>query len=352
MCLKDSKMITFKDWKETPTLLVVLLITLPIFSFFVSIAIGRYVVQIQNVLGILFSLVVPIDPYWTPTEEMVVIKYRVPRILLAMLIGAGLSVSGATFQGMFRNPLVSPYILGVASGAGFGGVLAMLLFDFKGMIMLFSFLFGVIALVIAYRMSKTGKTTPILLLVLSGVIVNALFTALISLIKYLADPLDELPSIVFWLMGSLASANYSKLFTVLILILPCICILYSLRWRLNILSLGDEDAQALDCNVEKIRWAMIICVTLIVSISVSVSGIIGWVGLAIPHIARMVVGPDHKILIPACISFGATYLVFMDDIARTLTAAEIPLGILTSIIGALIFGYLLMKTHGRGWVDS
>lgn len=345
-------MFTAKNWKISPAGLAALLIILPIFAFFISISIGRYFIQIQDVIGILASLVIPINPFWTPTEEMVVIKLRIPRILLAMLIGAGLSVSGATFQGIFRNPLVSPYILGVASGAAFGGILAMLLFNFKGMIIIFSFIFGILALFIAYRMSKTGKTTPILLLVLSGVIVNALFTALISLMKYLADPLDELPSIVFWLMGSLASANYSKLFIVLVPALPCIIVLYLLRWRLNILSLGDEDAQALDCNVEKIRWVMIICVTLIVSLAVSVSGIIGWVGLAIPHIARMIVGPDHKILIPACISIGAAYLVFMDDIARTLTAAEIPLGILTSIVGALIFGCLLMKTHGRGWVDS
>ena len=331
--------------------MAVIFIALPLITFIGSLMFGRYEVSFQNVIGIILSQFMHIDPYWTTTDEIVIIKLRIPRILLAMLIGAGLSVSGASFQGIFRNPLVSPHILGVASGAGFGGIVAMVLFDHPWSVLLFSFVFGIAALVAAHFMSRVGKATPILMLVLSGVIVNAFFAAMISVVKFLSDPLDELPSIVFWLMGSLAASSYTKLAMVSVPILICMGILIALRWRINILSLGDEDAQALGIGVENVKWMIIICVTVIVALSVSICGIIGWVGLAIPHIARMVVGPDHQVLLPASMSFGAVYLLLMDDIARTLTPAEIPLGILTAIIGAVIFGYLLRTTHGRGWVD-
>ena len=330
--------------------LLITLVALPVVFFFISLMCGRYEISFQKVIGIIGSRFLPINPYWTSIEESVVINLRLPRVLLAMLIGAGLSVSGASFQGIFRNPLVSPHILGVAAGAGFGGVLAMLLFDHPASIFISAFIFGVVAMITAYLMSRVGKVTPILMLVLSGVIVGAFFTAMISLLKYVADPTDELPSIVFWLMGSLATASYEKLAIVAIPILICIITLFLLRWRINIVSLGDEDAQALGIDVEKTRWLIIICVTIIVALSVSISGIVGWVGLAIPHIARMLVGPDHKVLLPTSISFGAVYLVCIDDIARSLTPAEIPLGILTAIVGAIIFGYLLKKTHGGGWL--
>lgn len=333
------------------SVLAAVLIMLPILTFIVSITIGRYEVSIHSVIGILLSQFFPLDPYWTATDESVVINLRIPRILLAMLVGAGLSISGASFQGIFRNPLVSPDILGVASGAGFGGIVALILLGNQGSVFISSFIFGIIALIAAHRLSRVSKTTSILMLVLSGVIVNAFFTAMISIVKFSSDPQNELPSIVFWLMGSLAGASYIKLAIVSIPLLVCMTILLLLRWRINILSLGDEDAYALGMRVENIRWLIIICVTIIVALSVSISGIIGWVGLAIPHIARMVVGPDHRVLLPASMSFGAVYLLLMDGLARTLTPAEIPLGILTAIIGATVFGYLLRKTKGRGWVE-
>jgi iron complex transport system permease protein len=334
------------------TFLYFFLITVPILSLLVSLICGRYIVPPENVAGVLCSKILYVRPFWTPTDELIVINLRLPRILLAMLIGAGLSVSGASFQGIFRNPLVSPDILGVASGAAFGGVLAMVLFKENASTFVLAFVFGLVALIVAYFISRVGKSSSILMLVLSGVIVNALFTAVLSLLKCVADPRDTLPAIEFWLMGSLTSSSYEQLNLIGVPMIICIIILFLLRWRINLLSLGDEDAQSLGVNTEGLRCIIIICVTIIVALAVSISGIIGWVGLAIPHIARMVVGPDHKILVPTSISFGSVFLLLIDDLARTLTSAEIPLGILTAIVGVVVFGYLLRRTHGRGWIDA
>lgn len=333
-------------------LLLLILIVLPLISFFISLALGRYEVPFCKVIGITASRFLPLKHYWPQIDENIVINLRFPRILLAMLIGAGLSVSGATFQGIFKNPLVSPHILGVAAGAGFGGILAMMLFNHPLLIFISAFIFGIVAMIGAFFISRVGKSTPILMLVLSGVIINAFFQAMISLLKYIADPMDQLPAIVFWLMGSLLAASYRKLAMVAIPIIVCIILLFLLRWRINILSLEEDDARALGIDVEKTKWLIITLVTIIVSLSVSVCGIIGWVGLAVPHISRMLVGPDHQVLIPTSISLGAAYLVCIDTIARTITPAEIPLGILTAIIGAPIFGYLLKKTYGGGWIGG
>lgn len=335
------------------TLLAAVLIISPLFAFFLSLTVGRYdYIPFRTVIDVVLSRFIDIEPYWDPVYEIVIFRLRMPRALLAMLIGAGLSVSGASFQGIFRNPLVSPHILGVASGSAFGGLFAMILFKHPSLNLLFAIIFGFVALILAHFMSRVRGGTPILMLVLAGVVVNAFFSAMIALVTYAADPLYELPEVVFWLMGSLADASYQKLDVVAVPILVCIFILHLLRWRINLLSLGDEDAHALGVRVERVKWLIITCVTVIVALCVSVSGVIGWVGLALPHIARMLVGPDHRVLIPTTISLGAVYLLVMDDIARTLTPAEIPLGILTATIGAMIFGYLLKRTQGRGWVES
>jgi len=332
--------------------LKIILIIAPFIAFFISLSCGRYFIPFDKSMKIFFSSFMNFKGDWSRIEESIIINLRIPRVLLAMLIGAGLSVSGASFQGIFRNPLVSPHLLGVAAAAGFGGILGMIFLKNSIAIFVLAFVFGIVSVLIAFFFSREGKTTSMLMLVLSGVIVGSFFTALISLLKYIADPVDELPSIVFWLMGSFSTASYSKLLLVGPPIIVCIIILYLLRWRINILSLGDEEAEALGLPAEFLKWMIIIPVTIIVSLSVSVSGIIGWVGLAIPHITRMIVGPDHKVLIPATISLGAVYLVFIDDISRTLTAAEIPLGILTAIIGIVIFGFLLKSSKGGGWVES
>lgn len=331
--------------KRNP-LIVFILFLAPIVALFVSLGIGRYHIPVDRSFKILFSQFFSIDQTWEDIEKTVIINLRLPRILLALLTGAGLSVSGAAFQGMFRNPLVSPHILGVSAGAGFGGVLAMVLFKNSSLVFLCAFCFGLLSILVAFFFSRTKRKTTTLSLVLSGVIVSAFFTSLISLVKFVADPVDELPSIVFWLMGSFSDASYEKLKLISIPLVACIIILFLLRWRINILSLGEEDVKALGLNPNTLRWMVILPVTVIVSLSVSVSGMIGWVGLAIPHICRMIVGNDHKILIPCSISVGAVYMVVMDDLARSLTSAEIPLGVLTALIGIVIFGILLKRSKG------
>ncbi len=325
-----------------------LLVLLPLLIFLVSFIIGRYPVSLPMVVKILASKFVPFEPTWTQVAENVIFQVRFPRIIAAMLIGAGLSVAGAAFQGIFRNPLVSPYLLGVASGAGFGAALAILLSDSILVTQCSALFFGILAVGCTYGISSVYKNAPTLVLVLSGVIVGSFFSSLISLIKYVADPYEKLPAIVFWLMGSLANVNVNALIVIGPVIIISIVILALLSWRMNILSMGDEEAQAFGVNTKRERAGIILLCTLITALSVCIAGIIGWVGLVIPHIARLLVGPDYRKLIPTSISIGACYLLVIDDVARSISLLEIPLGILTALIGAPFFAYLIMKNK-VGW---
>jgi iron complex transport system permease protein len=290
----------------------------------------------------------PIARDWPASLETIVLQIRLPRAILAMFVGAGLSVGGAAFQGMFRNPLVSPDILGVTAASGFGAALALLLSRGAFELELIAFLFGISGVGLTYLLARTYRSTPMLMLVLSGVIVAAFFSALLSGAKYLADPESKLPAITYWLLGSLNGASMRSLK----LALPPIILggagLMLVRWRLNVLSMGDEEARSLGVRTDRLKGIIIVCTTLITAAAVSVCGIVGWVGLVIPHLARMWVGPDHRALLPAACSIGATYLLLIDDVARTASASEIPLGILTAIVGAPFFAYLLRKTQG-GW---
>lgn len=336
-----------KAREKKEKVITIILLALPIIAVFVSICLGRYVVFPDTVFRILASHIVPMETTWTAIQETVVLQIRVPRIIMAMLVGAGLSISGAALQGLFGNPLVSPHILGVSAGAGFGAALGILIAGQMGVIQLLAVAFGVLAIFITHAISRIRGGTPLFMLVLAGVIVGAFFQALISLLKYVADPEDTLPSIVFWLMGSLTGTSYRDLLIGAPLMLIGIVVLLLLRWRINILSLGEEEAKSLGISVEKVKWTVIMAVTLISAVSVSLCGIVGWVGLVIPHIGRMLVGNDHKRLLPACVSIGAVYMLFIDNLARTATAAEIPLSILTAIIGAPFFAYLLRRTGGK-----
>ncbi len=318
-------------------------------AVFGSLAAGRYQVPFLNVLGILGGRLVGIGDAFPPTEVSVVELVRLPRVLAAMLAGAGLAIAGAALQGVFRNPLVGPQIIGVSSGAGFGGALAILLFGSAWATVGFAFVFGLLAILIVYLLSRMESQAPILLLVLAGVVTSAFFSALISLVKYVADPDNKLPAIVYWLMGSLASIGWVD---ILVLALPVTMgglLIWGLRFRINVLSFGDEDARALGVHVERTRWLILVAVALISAAVVAVGGIIGWIGLVIPHFARALVGPSHDALLPASAVLGALYLLLIDDIARTATAAEIPLGILTALIGAPVFALLLRRTYLTGW---
>jgi len=324
---------------------------LPFVLLIVSLFVGRYQVSVSLVIddimrtitSLFFGTAAPAS-----IQHTVLFSVRMPRILAALLVGSALSTAGVSFQGVFRNPLVSPYILGVGSGAGFGACLGILLYDNHLVIQLLAFIFGLLAMFAAISMGKASKGTGTLVFVLSGIIVSSIFTALISLAKYVADPYDELPEIVFWLMGSLSSIRYSDLIWIIAPMFIGTLVLLLLRWRINILSLGDEEARSLGVNVDKMRLMIIISATLVTSAAVSVSGVIGWVGLVVPHISRMIVGPNYNRLLPMSMVCGASFMLVVDDLARTVAATEIPLGIITSLVGAPVFAYLI-KRGRMGW---
>jgi len=324
------------------------MILVPLAALYVSLFVGRFTVPAADVARILASRLWPIARDWPASLETIVLQIRLPRAILAMFVGAGLSVSGAAFQGMFRNPLVSPDILGVTAASGFGAALALLLSRGAFELELIAFLFGISGVGLTYLLARTYRSTPMLMLVLSGVIVAAFFSALLSGAKYLADPESKLPAITYWLLGSLNGASMRSLKVALPPIILGGAGLMLVRWRLNVLSMGDEEARSLGVRTDRLKGIIIVCTTLITAAAVSVCGIVGWVGLVIPHLARMWVGPDHRALLPAACSIGATYLLLIDDVARTASASEIPLGILTAIVGAPFFAYLLRKTQG-GW---
>ncbi|WP_094607095.1 putative ABC transporter permease protein [Sporomusa silvacetica DSM 10669] len=325
-----------------------LFLILPIMVFIFSFVIGHHSISLTTVINILAARVLPIDPTWPPMLEQVIYQVRLPRIIAAMLVGAGLSAAGAAFQGVFRNPLVSPYILGVSSGAGFGAALAILLADNIVMVQISALFFGILAVVLTYGISSVYKSAPTLVLILSGVIVGSFFSALLSLLKYLADPYEKLPSIVFWLMGSLANVNSNSLLTLGPILVIAVSLLVVMGWRINVLSMGEEEALSFGVNTHRERAIIVVLCTIITAIAVCLTGIIGWVGLVIPHICRMLVGPDYRKVIMASISIGACYLLIIDDLARALTSLEIPLGILTALLGAPFFAYLIMKNK-VGW---
>ena len=281
--------------------------------------------------------------------DNIILQIRLPRVLLAILIGASLAVSGAAFQAMFVNPLVSPGILGVLAGASFGAALGMLISEQWYIVQLLAFLFGFIAVGVAVLIGgMVTNSRSTIMLVLGGVISSSLFTALLSVIKYVADPYSTLPAIVYWLMGSLTMADLHSVLLVSIPILLSIAGMIALSKYFDLLSLGDEEAKALGVNVPLIRFAAIILATLASSLSVVMAGMIGWVGLIIPHIIRMAVGPSHRLLIPLSAIVGAIFLLLADSVSRLAFRVEIPIGILTSLIGIPVF-IIVLKNARAAW---
>ena len=328
-------------------ILILILVGISIISF----AIGRYSVPIPELFHIIISKILGATPDWSPSVEMVIFNIRMPRILMAIFVGAALSAAGASYQGLFRNPMVSPDILGASAGSGFGAAMAILMSFNTLEIQLCSFVSGLLAVSLTFVISNfviSKENKSVLGLVLSGIVVGALFSAFISMTKYLADPDSKLPEITFWLMGSLSRTITERDIFIFIIIL-CIGLipLIALRWKLNVLTFGDEESKAMGIDSDKIRLVVIICSTLLTAAAVSVSGIVGWVGLIIPHIARMIVGPNYKRLLPAAIIMGGIFLLLVDDVSRGAFSVEIPLGILTAIIGAPFFVYLLSRGKNK-----
>lgn len=332
--------------KKSARLKPILIALSPVVCFLFSMSIGHYEISAYEVLDMLFSKLTASEMRYGDMMQTVVFEVRLPRVILAMMVGCSLSVSGAVYQCVFKNPMASPNILGTSSGAGLGTALA-IIFSFGAIYtQMISFAFGLLAVAITYAISaKIGRRgNLILVFVLTGILVSTVFQALISLVKYTADPYEKLPAITFWLMGSLSTAGKNDILIILIPFLLGIVPLFLMRWRLNILSLGDDDVKCLGIDVRNLRLIVIGCSTLLTASCVSVAGIIGWVGLIVPHIARMLVGSNFIALLPGSALIGATYLLLIDDAARSIFKAEIPLSILTALIGAPYFIYLLVKT--------
>lgn len=275
--------------------------------------------------------------------ELILWQIRFPRILAAIFVGAALSLSGATYQGMFKNPLVSPDILGVTAGAGLGAVIAIYFGLPLLAIQIVAFISGLVTVFVVYLLSKSVRyQDPLLALVLSGIAIGSLLGAGVALIKIISDPYTQLTNITFWLLGGLNMATFAELKIAIPLILLAIIPLFLLRWRMNLLSLHEDETAALGVNIARTRLIFILSATLMTAVAVSISGIIGWIGLVIPHIARLWVGPNFKSLIVACFFIGAGFLLLTDTIARTCFPIEIPLGIITACIGAPFFLGLLI----------
>lgn len=310
----------------------------------VAMGMGQLSISAPDVVRILFS-----SPDDVDRSALVAInQIRAPRVILAVVLGGCLAVSGAVLQSLFRNPLVSPDIVGVSSAAAFGGVLAILVGTSSFILMGSTFIFGLSAVVCVMLIGRIRSHSATLTIVLAGVVVSAFFNAMVSLMTYVADPYSKLPSITFWLMGSLAAASWAKVTTIIIPVIIGLIVVVALRWRINVLSLGDEDARALGINPSAMRWVCIFAVALLTAASVAAAGIIGWVGLVIPHLVRLLVGHDNRVVIPESFLMGGMYLLIIDTIARNATSVEIPVGILTATIGAPVFIGLLIRRARKG----
>ncbi len=327
---------------------IVWLIGLVVITVFVALLIGPYPLSPLEAITVLRqSLFERVDS--NEPAQIVLISIRFPRIIAALLVGAALSAAGACYQTLFRNPLVSPDILGVSAGAGLGAVLGIFLSLPVAAIQMMGFVGGLMAVALVGFVSaavRSGDRT--LILVLAGVVVGALTGAATSLLKVLADPYDQLPAITFWLLGSLAGVKVEDILPAAPVVLLGLVPLVLLRWRINVIALGDEEARSLGIGVRRLRIAVILCATLITASVVALAGVVGWVGLVIPHMARMLVGPSFGKLLPVAALLGAGYLLIVDTLARTISAVEVPLGILTAVVGAPFFLWLLAKGR-RAW---
>ena len=359
--VQDDKnfMNEYKADKRKSLIYLFILLSLLIFVFLISFSSGRYNMSISDVLASVYSgikhgiwwllshlgISLKETDFMTGPQDTVIWRVRMPRIFAAILVGSSLSVSGATYQGLFRNPMVSPDILGASVGA-----CIMMLFNMGPvMIQIAAFSMGIFAVALSYFLSKSiGKgANTILLLVLCGMTINTLFQAFVSITKYLADTDEQLPAMTYWLMGSLAKVSYKDLTFFLIPFLLGVIPIFSLRWKLNLLSFGEDEAKSMGIDVSTVRIVCIICATLLTAAVVSIAGTIGWVGLMIPHLVRFIVGPNNKIVIPFSLLTGALFMLIVDNFCRSLLAYEIPLGVLTSLIGAPFFIYILFRTRGN-----
>ena len=325
--------------KQKPGLQLTICIIALIAAFVFSLYVGRYPIRPSEILPLLLEKFTGSTGV-SGLDSTVFWKWRLPRLAAAMLIGSALAVSGASYQGILRNPIVAPDILGAASGACFGAALGILLGFSAVLVQITAFVCGLAAVGLAFFVSQSLRGSDrggILMLILSGMVVTALFSAGISIIKYVGDPYNTLPAITFWLMGGLTAVLQHDLLILAVPYAVGMVPLMLLRWKMNVLCFDDEEASALGSNAAALRAVIILCATLLTCSAVAIGGMIGWVGLIIPHICRMLTGPDHRRLLPLTLAAGALFLLLVDDLARCVSAQELPLGILTAIVGAPLF---------------
>ncbi|WP_445894746.1 FecCD family ABC transporter permease [Desulfosoma sp.] len=319
----------------------------PFLVAWVSIFFGAYAMTPVTVLKVILNHFVSIDHYGDIPERAIIVDVRLPRVILAGVVGAALSGSGTVLQGIFRNPLVDPFILGISAGAAFGCALSVGFLSALP-VQIMAFAFASLAVLLAYVTARTQGEVSRLPLILSGVIVSAFFTALVSIVKFVVDPY-KLQSIVYWLMGSFSLADWKMVRIAASGIAIGLTPVVIMRWRLNLISMGDEEAKALGVNIQRDRLVFVSCTTLAAATAVSVCGIIGWVGLMVPHLVRTLVGPDHRILLPLSLTAGASFMIAADTVARTLSSIDIPVGIITALTGAPFFIYLVKKGVREAW---
>jgi len=337
----------------TRRVILIFFLIFPVFSFFLSLCIGAYHIPLSAIVKMITAKTLEavtfgrfgLELNYPSTYETILFQIRLPRVITAMLVGSALTVSGAVLQATFRNPLVDSYIIGISAGAAFGAALA---FGFSaGSIEVSAFVFSMVAMFLTYTLAKIRGRVTVISLILAGIIMNAFFSALTSMLKFLMEH-EKLAGVVYWLMGSFANADWNIVSRIAIPIIAGCTAICLMRWHLNVLSMGEE-AQILGIDVGRMRFIYVSIVSFMTAIAVAHCGIIGWVGLIMPHIVRMAFGPDHKTLIPPSIAIGAGFMVLADDVARALTTFEIPIGIVTTVLGIPFFIYLLRKTGGGEW---
>lgn len=310
--------------------------------FICSLGLGTYHIAPLDVVALITGLPTSESLQDASMAHSLIWDVRIPRVCAAALIGAGLSCAGAVFQGLFRNPLASPYTLGVSNGAGFGAALAIVLSANAVGIQLTSIACGLVAVLLTFLIAAQGKKSTVTL-ILSGMLIGSLFASLVALLKFCADPTEKLPQIVYWLMGSLSGITSTSLLSIVPFYCICLVLILLLRWRINVLSMGDTTAASFGIHVARERGIIICAASVLTALLVSIAGIIGWIGIVVPHLSRMLMGPNFKQLIPTSCVLGGAYLIIIDDICRCATALEIPLGVITGIVGVPLFLYFIRK---------
>lgn len=339
-------MINYEKERLKQIIIIGLLIITTALIFIYSISSGRFSIDFKDVINVIFGHTEGISK----NIQAIILNSRIPRGMGAFIVGMALSCSGATYQSMFQNPMASPDILGAASGAGFGAAIALLLNFTDFWVQVTSFVFGIVAVILTYFISKVVSKgyQSLIILLLVGIVVSALFDAMISMTKYFADVDNQLPAITFWLMGGLSNITMDQVMYILPIILIGIVFIHFMSWHLNVMSFGDEEAMALGINVRLKRMLIITFSTLICSAAISICGLIGWVGIVIPHIARMLAGSNYSKMLPIATLLGGIYMMIIDDMARNLFRVEVPLGILTALVGAPFFVFLIFKKRYSG----